>query len=119
MPIAITTTWVLAASRANVLLDAYFATASAALTGSSANIPSSEIFGTVPTRTPTSATAFTQATALGPAGAGLTLFTQALSALNRSANRTDNLSLVISLTAQPQLPSGTYKGTLTIQAQAL
>jgi hypothetical protein len=121
VPVAITTTWVLGAGRANVVLDAYFATASAALSGGTpvVNIPSSEVFGTVPTGSPTTATAFTQTAVLGPAGAGLTLFSQALTSSNRSANRTDNLSLEINLTSQPQLPAATYTGTLSIQAQAL
>jgi hypothetical protein len=118
-PVAITTTWTLAASRANVILDAYFASATAALTNGSVNIPTSEVFGTVPTGTPTTATAFTQTAALGPSGAGLTLFTQALSSSNRSATRTDSLTLQINLTAQPQLPASTYTGTLSIEAQAL
>lgn len=56
---------------------------------------------------------------LGAAGAGLTLFTQALSGTNRNANRTDNLNLEINLASQPLLPAGTYTGTLNIQAQAL
>jgi hypothetical protein len=103
-------------------LDGYFASASAALTDGNAtpdNIPTSEVYGQVPTGTPTSYTAFTQTAALGPSGAGLTLFTQALTSSNRSGTRTDNLSLQINLAAQPQLPAGTYTGTLTLQAEAL
>jgi hypothetical protein len=121
-PVAITTTWLLKQSRANVVLDGYFASATAALTDGLSpanNIPTSEVFGQVTTGTPTTYTAFTQSAALGPAGAGLTLFTQALTATNRSATRTDNLNLQINLTSQPQLPAGSYTGTLTLQAQAL
>ncbi len=118
-PIAITTTWVLNASRANVVVDAYFGSATAALTNGSVNIPTSEVFGTVSTGTPTTATAFTQSAALGTAGAGLLLLSQALSASNRASTRTDNLALQINLASQPQLPAGTYTGTLSIQAQAL
>lgn len=121
-PVAITTTWVLNASRANLVLDAYFSNASAALTngGSPAvNIPSSEVLGQMTSGTPTSFTAFTQTGALGPSASGLTLFTQSLTSSNREATRTDNLSLEINLASQPQLPAGTYTGTLTIQAQAL
>jgi hypothetical protein len=118
-PVAITTTWTLSASRANVVLVAYFSSASAALTNGSVNIPTSEVYGTVATGTPTTATAFTQSGVVGTSGAGLTLFTQALSSSNRSATRTDNLSLQINLTSQPQLPASTYTGTLSIEAQAL
>ncbi len=121
--VAITTTWVLASSRANVVLDGYFATAAAALSGSASpvvNIPSSEVYGLMSTGSPTTYTAFTANTALGPTGAGLLLFTQALSSTNRNANRTDNLSLQINLSAQPQLPAASnYTGSLFLQAQAL
>lgn len=121
-PVAITTSWVLKASRANVNLYAWFLTPAAALTdgGSPANnIASSLVLGQVTTGAPTSFTAFTQSNTLGTAGGGLQLFTQALSSTNRAATRTDNLSLQINLTSLPQLPAGTYTGTVTLQAQAL
>ena len=121
-PVAITTNWVLSASRTAVTLVGYFSSATAALTDGAAtpdNIPASEVLGQVTTGTPTSFTAFTQTAPLGAAGAGLTLFTQALTETNRTANRTDNLNLEINLAGQPQLPAGTYTGTLNIQAQAL
>jgi hypothetical protein len=121
-PVAITTTWVLSASRTAVTLVGYFSSATVALTNGAttpANIPASEVLGQMTTGTPTSFTAFTQTAPLGTAGAGLTLFTQGLSGTNRNANRTDNLNLEINLASQPQLPAGTYTGTLNIQAQAL
>jgi hypothetical protein len=121
-PVAITTSWLLLPTRANVKLYAWFATPSAALTDGAAtpnNIPSSEVLGQVTSGTPTSYTAFTQSNALGVANGGLLLFTQALTALNRSSSRSDNLNLEIDLTSQPQLPAGTFTGTLNIQAQAL
>jgi hypothetical protein len=121
-PVAITTTWVLSASRTTVTLVGYFASATVALTDGAttpANIPASQVLGQVTTGTPTSFTAFTQTAPLGTAGAGLTLFTQGLSGANRTANRTDNLNLEINLASQPQLPAGNYTGTLNIQAQAL
>ena len=122
LPVVIITTWVLQPSRANLVLDAYFASSSAALTDGAATpdyIPSSAVLGKVSTGTPTSYTAFTQTTALGPAGAGLTLFTVPLTASNRTGVRTDNLNLQINLSGLPQLPAGTYTGTITLQAQAL
>jgi hypothetical protein len=122
-PVAITTNWVLASSRANVVLNGYFATASAALSGSASpvvNIPSSEVYGLMSTGSPTTFTAFTANTALGPTGAGLLLFTQVLSSINRNASRTDNLSLEINLSAQPQLPAAAnYTGSLFLEVQAL
>jgi hypothetical protein len=121
-PVAITTTWVLSASRTAVTLVGYFASATVALTDGATtpdNIPASEVLGQVTTGTPTSFTAFTQTAHVGTAGAGLTLFTQALSGASRTANRTDNLNLEINLAGQPQLPAGSYTGTLNIQAQAL
>ncbi|HWB32200.1 MAG TPA: hypothetical protein VG714_03410 [Acidobacteriaceae bacterium] len=120
-PVAITTSWVLAAGRANVVLDAYFSDPTQALSGGSpvSYIPTSEVLGQMTTGTPTTYSAFTQTAALGSAGAGLTLFTQALNSSNRSSSRTDNLDLEIDLSAQPQLPAATYIGTLTLQAQAL
>jgi hypothetical protein len=121
-PVAITTTWVLSATRTAVTLVGYFSSATAALTDGAAtpnNIPASEVLGQMTTGTPTTFTAFTQTAPLGAAGAGLTFFTQALSGTNRTANRTDNLNLEINLASQPQLPAGTYTGTLNIQAQAL
>lgn len=121
-PVAITTTWVLSATRTAVTLVGYFSSATVALTNGAttpANIPAAEVLGQMTTGTPTSFTAFTQTAPLGTAGAGLTLFTQPLSGTNRNANRTDNLNLEINLASQPQLPAGTYTGTLNIQAQAL
>lgn len=121
-PVVITTNWLLKPSRATVVLDGYFASTTAALTdgGSPANnIPTSEVFGQVTTGTPTSFTAFTQTAALGPAGAGLALYSQTITGANRNSTRTDNLNLKIDLTSQPQLPAGSYAGTLTLQAQAL
>ncbi len=121
-PIAITTTWVLAASRANLVLDAYMSSATAALSTAGppvVNIPSSEVYGQMTTGTPTSFTAFTQTGVVGTASAGLTLYTVALTSSNRAGTRTDNLSLEINLSAQPQAPAAVYTGTVYIQAQAL
>jgi hypothetical protein len=121
-PVAITTTWILNSTRANVGLYAWFATPTAAMTDGLATpnlIPSSEFLGQVTTGLPTSYTAFTQSNTLGTAGGGLKLFTTALTSSNRSSTRTDNLNLQINLSAQPQLPAGSYTGTLNLQAQAL
>ncbi len=121
-PVAITTTWVLSGGRTAVTLVGYFSSATAALTNGATtptNIPASEVLGQVTTGTPTTFTAFTQTAPLGPAGAGLTLFSLPLTSTNQAASRTDNLVLEINLAGQPQLPAGAYTGTLNIQAQAL
>lgn len=124
-PVAITTTWIMAGSRSSVTLTGYFTNPVAALTSggtSPMNIASSEILGEVSTGTPTTYTAFTQTPATGAAGVAggsLLLFKQGITSTNRSANRTDNLDLQIDLTGQPQLPAGTYTGTLNLVAQAL
>ena len=117
--VSLTTTWVLAAGRANVVLVGYFPTAASALSNGSVSIPSSEVYGTVLTGTPIIPTAFTQSGVVGTAGSGLTLFTQPLTSLNYSSTRTDVLALLINLNLQPQLPSSTYTGTLNLEAQAL
>jgi hypothetical protein len=121
-PVVVTTQWLLGAGRANVELDAYFASATAALTsggGTPSLIPTSAVLGQMLTGTPTAFTPFTGSGVLGTAGGGLVLFTQALNSSTRAVTRTDNLSLEINTSGLPQLPAGTYTGTVTIQAQAL
>jgi hypothetical protein len=103
-------------------LYGYFSNAAAALSGGGSpvvNIPSSEVLGQVPTGSPTSFTSFTQSAPLGGAGASLLLFTQSFFLIAGGGSRTDALSLEINLANQPQLPAGTYSGTLFIQAQSL
>lgn len=122
VPVGITTSWVLSNSRSSVTLSGYFSSATAALTDGAAtptNIPSSDVLGQVTTGLPTAFTAFTQSAPVGTAGAGLELYRQSISGTNRSASRTDNLNLQINLKGLPQLPAGTYTGTLNLQAQAL
>jgi len=121
-PVAIQTKWLLLPTRANIFLNGYFASATAALTDGATtpdNIPASAVLGQMTTGSPTSYTAFTQNTVLGPVGAGLLLYTQSLTSLTRAVTRTDNLSIEINLTSLPQLPAGVYTGTLTLQAEAL
>lgn len=120
-PIAITTSWVLAQGRANVSVDAFFSSASAALSGGSpvVNIPSSAVLGLMSTGLPTSYTAFAQSTALGTAAAGLGLFSQLITSSTRNSSRSDSLTLQVNLTSQPQLPAGVYTGALILQAEAL
>jgi hypothetical protein len=121
-PVVVTTSWVLAATRASVNLYAWFATPSAALTDGATtpnNIPSAEVYASLPSGIPTTLTAFTQSNTLGIANGGLKLFTQSITSTNRQSNRSDSVTLQINLTNQTQLPAGTYTGTLNLQMQAL
>ncbi len=130
-PVIITTTWLLQPSRANVEIDGYFSSPTAALTDGLTTpdyIPSSAVLGTVTTSSstaivPTGAAPFTATTStgLGEAGAGLALAKVPLTVDNRAHTETTNLSLQINLSDPSllQTPAGTYTGTLTLQAQAL
>lgn len=120
--LSITTTWTVASTRANVYLNAWFATPTQAMAGvttSTDAIPSSAVFGSVNSGT---YTAFTGSPATGitagEAGGTLNLFTVALSGTNRYVQRTDTLGLQINLTGV-QVPADSYTGTLNIEAQAL
>ena len=125
-PIVITTQEFGLSSQVSLKLFGYFSSPTAALTDGAStpdNIPTSAVLGQMTTGSPTTFTAFTQTNALGPAGAGLLLY----SVVTLSTTgcpllvgcRTDNLNMEINLGALPQLPAGTYTGTLTLQAQAM
>jgi hypothetical protein len=124
--IIITTSWVLASTRSNVELDAYFASASQALANGSYYIPTSKIYGNVTTLEsggPSANAPFTQTAAYGPAGAGLVLFSEPITAGTNSENvDSTTLALKVDLsnsTLYKTLPAGTYTGTLTIEAKAI
>ncbi len=121
--VQVTTTWdgSICLFTCTVNVYAYFASSTAALSGGSpiANIPSSAVLGQVPTGIPTSFTPFTQSSPFGGAGASLQLLQQSVFLLTFGNTRTDALNLQIDLSGQPQLPAGTYSGTLYIQAQSL
>ena len=121
--VAVTTTWggAVCLATCTIKLYGYFSNANAALSGGSpvVNIPTSEVLGQVTTGTPTTFTSFTQSGPLGGAGASLLLFTQTFALVATAGSRTDALNLEINLAGQPQLPAGSYSGTLFIQAQSL
>jgi hypothetical protein len=121
--VEITTTWGagFCVFTCTVNLYGYFANASVALSGGSpaVDIPTSEVLGQMPTGAPTTFTAFTQSGPLGGAGASLLLFSQSFTIYTGNGSRTDALNLQINLANQPQLPAGTYSGTLYIVAQSL
>ena len=116
--IAATTTWTLGATRTGVTLYGYFSSASAALVHTAASnivdIPSAKVEVSV---NGGANAAFDQTVAFGAASAGRQLFTQAITVLNASGSRTDNLALNINLSGYV-LPADTYTGTLRIRAQA-
>jgi len=116
--ITATTAWTLKASRTAVGVHAYFTTAAAALTdGAGNNIPSSAFFIA---DNGGASTALVNTVAFGGANAGLQLANVAITNANRASSRTDVMAFNINLSGGtlPQLPAGTYTGTLNIQAQA-
>ncbi len=117
--ITATTAWVLKPGRTQVVVDAYFANAAAALTDGAAgdNIPSSAFF--ISDNGGASA-ALVNTVAFGAANGGLALATVPITGANKNSSRTDNMAFNINLTGGtlPQLPAATYTGTLNIQAQA-
>jgi hypothetical protein len=113
--ITATTAWVLKPGRTAVGVYAYFASAAAALTDGTNNIPSSAFFIS---DNGGASTALTNTVAFGGANAGLRLANVAITGANMNANRTDAMTFNINLTTLPQLPASTYTGTLNIQAQA-
>jgi hypothetical protein len=114
--ITATTAWVLKPGRTAVGVYAYFANAASALNdGAGNNIPSSAFSIS---DNGGAATALTNSVAFSGANAGLQLANVAITGANKTSNRTDAMAFNINLTTLPQLPAGTYIGTLNIQAQA-
>ena len=123
----ITTTWLLASTNSKIYLYGSFASATAALTDGTDNIPSSAVFGSVTSNassgaTPTTTlTAFTQTptvTGVGTASGSLLLDTYTITSAN-FVNLTGIVdTLTLSITAPAQQAAGYYSGTITIQAQA-
>jgi hypothetical protein len=116
--VTITTTWSFSGQPTRLNLYGYFSSSTAALSdgASPANlIPTSAVLGQVTTGVPTTYTAFTQTVPFGAAGAGLQLITENHT-LGHNSSRSDVLNLEINLSGLPNLPPGTYSGTLTLQA---
>jgi hypothetical protein len=111
-----TTTWVLKPSRTTLRVYAYFASTNALTDGGGNNIPSADFFIS---DNGGASTAVNQTVAgFGVAGSALQLSNTAITNANRAGNRTDAMLFNINLSTIPQLPAGTYTGTLNIQAQA-
>ncbi len=121
-PVAVTTRWSVNPGQINsISLVAYFTAPSQALVGGAVQIPSSRVRGRMTTGLPTTFTAFTQAAvaAAGTAGGSLVLFSEDITGPNKGTlTRTDNLDLQLDLVGFPDLPVGTYTGTLNIRAVA-
>jgi len=122
-PLPVVTSWNLDPSRtASVRLVAFFDAPARALATELGAIPASSVFGRVPTGGPKSFAPFTggQVVAgggmLGVAGATLVLFAQPISGGNAVGTRTDELQVRIDLSGMPDLPPGTYTGTLNLVA---
>jgi hypothetical protein len=121
-PVTIQTQWDVNPGQVNsISLVAYFTTPSQALAGGTVQIPSSRVLGRMTTGLPTTYTPFTQAAlaGVGTAGGSLVLFSDNIIGTNKGIlTRTDNLSLQLDLAGFPDLPVGTYSGTLNIRAVA-
>jgi len=112
-----TTTWTLRPSRGSLDVYAFFSSSTAALTdGAGDNIPSSrfEI-----SDNGGAFTALTNTVPFGGANAGLRLATVRILGNNKQGSRTDTMNFNINLSALPNLPAGTYTGTVTIQVQVI
>jgi hypothetical protein len=118
--IAVTTTWVLAATRTHLDTNLYFTTPTAALTdGAGHNIPTSSVFanlngGAYSACTSSPAADVVGATVGGTCNVG---FGVAITAANQNSSNTSNFTLQLQgLSAS--LPAGAYTGTLNIVAGA-
>ena len=115
-PVSVTTSWVLGNRNRTLTVYSYFADANNALTGPGVNIPSSALSISV------NGTAFrplVYTEVYGGANAGRHVVLDI--PIAGTGNRTDSIvfNLDLSTGTLPQLPAGTYTGTLSIQAQAL
>jgi hypothetical protein len=122
-PLPVVTSWNLDPARtASVRLVAYFDAPSRALAAELGAIPASSVFGRVPTGGPKSFAPFTGGPVaagsgmLGVTGGTLVLFSQPIAGGNAVGTRTDELQMRIDLSGQPDLPPGTYTGTLNLVA---
>jgi hypothetical protein len=115
--ITATTTWTLKPSVGNLRLYAFFSSSTSALSdGAGNNIPSAD-FQISANAGPFAA--LTNTVPFGGANAGLLVSTVRILGNNKTGTHSDVMNFNINLTPLPNLPSGTYTGTLTIQAQAI
>lgn len=115
-PVSITTTWQLLGVAPTLNLYAYFTNPHAALGDDRVPpdvIPSSAVLGQMIGGAPAAFTPFTEAVPASTAGL---ILLKGAAASNFFGSRTDVLRLEINLSSLPDLPAGTYTGTLTLQA---
>lgn len=119
--ITATTKWVLQPSRTAVNVYAYFGSTSALTDGAGDIIPTSAFSlsdngGAAAALTSSAA----NAAGFGASGAGALVSSTTINGTNKNSSSTDVMAFNIDLSAGtlPQLPAGTYTGTLNIQAQA-
>jgi outer membrane murein-binding lipoprotein Lpp len=121
-PVVIQTTWDVNPGQVNsISLVAYFTAPAQAITGNAIQIPSSRVLGRMTTGLPIVFTRFNQAVVAGAGSAGgsLELFRENIAGTNKGKlTRTDNLDLQLDLVGFPDLPVGSYTGTLNIRAVA-
>ena len=112
-----TTTWLLRPNVGSLKLYAFFSSSASALTdGAGNNIPSADF---QISNNGGAFNALTNTVPFGGANAGLQLSSTTILGNNRSGSRNDVMNFNINLVPLPNLPVGTYTGTLTIQAQAI
>jgi hypothetical protein len=115
--ITATTKWVLKPGRTAVSVYAYFASTAALNDGAGNSIPSSAF--TIADNSGTAA-ALTAVTPYNAGASGLRLENITITGANKNSSVSDDMAFNIDLSGGtlPQLPAGTYTGTLNIQAQA-
>jgi hypothetical protein len=115
--ITATTSWTLKPSVGSLKVYAFFSNSASALTdGAGNNIPSADF---QISNNGGAFTALTNTVPFGGANAGLQLSSTPILGNNKSGTRNDVMNFNINLVPLPNLPAGSYTGTLTIQAQAI
>lgn len=115
-PISVVTTWNLTAGVHNVFTAAYFASATAALTDGTINIPTSDVFASIDSGT---AAACTLTNVNVPASLTGATCPQVFQGTDVTAQGTSTDTVLLSLTSPTNFAaSAGYAGTITISAQA-
>ena len=115
--ITATTTWTLKPSVGSLQVYAFFSNSASALTDGAGNNIASADFQI--SNNGGAFNALTNTVPFGGANAGLQLSSTPILGNNRTGTRNDVMNFNINLVPLPNLPAGTYTGTLTIQAQAI
>lgn len=114
--ITATTTWLLRPNVNSLKLYAFFSSSASALTdGAGHNIPSADF---QISDNGGAFAALTNTVPFGGANAGLLVSTVRILGNNKTGTNSDLMTFNINLAPLPNLPTGVYTGTLTIQAQA-